>query len=92
MRRTYLTTEAGDRLTVTTGDRGTEVLDREGRVVAEYGTDRHDEQVALRQDDGWRVEEDGTARPTEAGPPGPPADPGGPEAGPDSLVDIGLTS
>ena len=47
--------EDAGHIRVLTGDRGTEVLDAEGRVLREFGTDRHAEQVALHEADGWRV-------------------------------------
>jgi hypothetical protein len=59
MRETSLTRNAGaegpGRIRILTGDRGTEILDDEGRVLREFGTDRHAEQVAHHEAEGWRV-------------------------------------
>jgi hypothetical protein len=59
MRETSLTRNASGegpgRIRILTGDRGTEILDEEGRVLREFGTDRHAEQVAHHEAEGWRV-------------------------------------
>ena len=50
-------------LTIRTGDAGTLVLDSEGRILHRYGTDRHEEQIARFEAEGWRVTEDGAQGP-----------------------------
>ena len=55
--------EAG-KIRVLTGDRGTEVLDAGGRVLREFGTDRHAEQIALHEAEGWRVTQHRHRRPS----------------------------
>jgi|GEM_PF-4284810 len=84
MKRTVL---VSDKLTLTieTGDAGTEVLDASGTVLASHGTDRHDELVAEREAEGWRVAERGDVRPEGASDTGPPSGP----AGPAGEVDLG---
>jgi hypothetical protein len=60
-------------LTIRTGDAGTIVLDAEGSILHRYGTDRHEEQIARFEAEGWRVTEDGARRPAAlAGTPPPP--------------------
>ena len=77
MRETVLTGNGGRRLTITTGDQGTEVLDAEGRVVGSYGSDRHDELVEKHQGEGWRAVADGAVAPAQvAGAPPPSTDDG----------------
>jgi hypothetical protein len=82
MRETSLTRGAGgagpERIRILTGDRGTEVLDAEGRVVREFGTDRHAEQVARHEAEGWRVARTRHRRPPGAA--GTPPRPHGAEA------------
>jgi hypothetical protein len=86
MRQTVMTSAGGQRLTVETGDAGTEVLDSSGAVLASHGTDRHDEMVAVHRQSGWRVEKEGDVRPPEAE--GDPLPSSGP-AGPAGEVDTG---
>jgi hypothetical protein len=90
MRQTVLTGEGDRRLTVVTDDQGTEVLGPDGRVVRQFGTDRHEEQVAAHRGGGWRIAADEHVAPTAL--PSPP--PSGPEpAGhPRSLVNDGQSS
>jgi hypothetical protein len=74
MRETILTAGEGQKLTITTGDQGTEVLDAAGRVVGSYGSDRHDELVEKHQGEGWRVAEDGDVAPAQVADAPPPSD------------------
>ncbi len=77
MRETVLTAGEGRRITITTGDQGTEVLDAEGRVVGSYGSDRHEELVDKHQKEGWRVAGDDDVAPAQvAGAPPPSRDDG----------------
>ena len=90
MRQTVLTTGEGRKLTILTGDQGTEVLDDAGRVVGTYGTDRHEELVTRHQGEGWHVVDDSAIRPEPASrTPPPPAD--GPGDG-FHEQDLGLSS
>ncbi len=70
MRETSLTRNEGarpaQRRRILTDDRGTEVVDGAGRVLREFGTDRHAEQVTRHEAEGWRVAFDGDVRPAEA--------------------------
>jgi hypothetical protein len=75
MRETRLE-KAGERRLMRTDDGGTVVLDANGHVAAEHGTDMHETLLAEFQDDGWEVAADGD-RP----PPGGPARPPGAVAG-----------
>ena len=75
MRRSVMISKGGERITVETDDAGTTVLDAGGMVVAQHGSDRHEEVLALRQAEGWGVAEDAAVRPAEAADtPVPPAD------------------
>ena len=65
MRETVLTAGGGRKVTITTGDQGTEVLDAEGRVVGSYGSDRHEELVEKHQREGWRVAGDDDVAPEQ---------------------------
>ena len=77
MRETVLTAGGGQKVTITTGDQGTEVLDAGGRVVGSYGTDRHDELVEKHQREGWRTAGDDDVAPEQvAGAPPPSTDDG----------------
>ncbi len=89
MRRTVLVSDKSGPLVIETGDAGTQVMDEGGMVLAQHGTDRHDELVAEREAEGWRVTEGGEVRPPEAE--GDPPPPGGP-AGPAADIDPGPTS
>lgn len=71
MRRTLMGTFKGSWITIQTGDAGTEVLDAEGMVLAAHGTDHHDEEIARREQAGWRVAEEAAIRPPEAPEPVP---------------------
>ncbi|WP_165839059.1 hypothetical protein [Roseicella frigidaeris] len=59
-----------------TDDAGTLLLDGEGRVAGEHGTDRHAMLLAELGDAGWQVTADG-----HRVPPGGPAEPPGAVAG-----------
>jgi hypothetical protein len=72
MRRTVMTSAGGQRITIETGDAGTEVLDSSGAVLATHGSDRHEEMVATHSQAGWLVVEDGDVRPPTAGGSPPP--------------------
>ena len=74
MRETVLTSDEGRKVTITTGDQGTDVLDAEGRVVGSYGSDRHEELVDKHQKEGWRVAEDGDTAPAQVAGAPPPSD------------------
>ena len=74
MRKTVLTADEGRRVTITTGDQGTEVLDAEGRVIGSYGSDRHEELVEKHQGEGWRVAGDGDVTPSQVAGAPPPSD------------------
>jgi hypothetical protein len=88
MRRTVMVSE-GARVTIETGDAGTEVLDEAGMVIAQHGTDQHDVTIAERKAAGWRTTESGDVRPPEAE--GAPMPDDGP-AGPAGEVDAGPSS
>jgi hypothetical protein len=89
MKRTVMAAERGGRIVIETGDNGTQVTDAEGVILAEHGSDRHEEMVALRRDAGLGVLEEGDVRPEEARHAPPPAE--GP-AGPAGEVDAGPSS
>jgi hypothetical protein len=89
MRRTVLASDKAGRVTVETGDNGTQVLDAAGMVLASHGTDRHEEMVALQRAAGLGVVEEADVRPPEAA--GTPPPPEGP-AGPEGEVDAGPSS
>jgi hypothetical protein len=75
MRRSVMTAGDGGRITIETGDTGTDIVGADGVLVASHGSDRHDEMVAIRQEQGWRLTEDEQVRPPEAaGTPPPPQD------------------
>jgi hypothetical protein len=76
MRQTELHRPGGGRLRIVTDDRGTDVLDAEGRTIATYGSDRHEEMIARYEEAGWRVAEDRAVRPEILArtPPPPAAD------------------
>jgi hypothetical protein len=77
MRETVLTAGGEQKVTITTGDQGTEVLDAAGRVVGNYGSDRHEELVEKHLSEGWRVAADGDIAPPQvAGAPPPSTDDG----------------
>lgn len=63
MRETLLEKSGDGTMRVVTGDRGTDVLGADDRVVATYGTDRHDEMVEEYQGEGWSVARDGAVAP-----------------------------
>ena len=76
MRETVMTAGEGRKVTITTGDQGTELLDTAGRVVGSYGSDRHDELVEKHQDEGWRVGTEGDVAPAQVAGAPPPSDDG----------------
>ncbi len=90
MRETVLTADEGRKVTITTGDQGTEVLDAGGRVVGSYGSDRHEELVEKHQREGWRVAGDGDAAPEQVAGAPPPSDDDGRGDG-SSELDLGST-
>lgn len=72
MRETLLEKAGDGAMKVVTDDRGTDVLGVDDRVVATYGTDRHDEMVEEYQGEGWSVARDGAVAPAAvAGAPAP---------------------
>lgn len=85
MRETLLARDgSGGTMKVVTDDHGTDVLGADGKVVANHGTDRHDEMVEKYQEEGWSVAGDGAVAPAgtaNAPPPDTaPAEEGGPAA------------
>ena len=73
MRETLLEKAGDGTMKVVTGDRGTDVLDAEGKAVATHGTDRHDELVEKYEEEGWSAAGDKAVAPAAvAG--APPAD------------------
>jgi hypothetical protein len=76
MRQTELHGPDRGRLRIVTNDRGTEVLDAEGRVIASYGSDRHEEMIARYEEAGWRVADDRAVRPEILARTPPPPTPG----------------
>ena len=75
MRETRLE-RAGECRVMRTDDAGTMLLDGEGKVAGEHGTDRHEMLLAELRADGWQVTADG-----DRVPPGGPARPPGSVAG-----------
>lgn len=76
MRETLLEKSGDGTMKVVTDDRGTDVLGADDRVVATYGTDRHDEMVEEYQGEGWNlVREGAVAPPAVAGAPAPDTGP-----------------
>jgi hypothetical protein len=69
MRQTILLRDPSERLTLRTDDYGTTATGADGRIVEEYGTDRHAEALARWRSEGWRIAADGNIRPDIAGPP-----------------------
>lgn len=67
MRRTALR-QADDRRELQTDDRGTILLDRAGMVLAEHGTDRHENLLAQHLAEGWRKAEDAHQPPMPVAP------------------------
>lgn len=67
MRRTALR-QVDDRRELHTDDRGTVLLDRAGMVLAEHGTDRHEELLAQHLAEGWRKAEDAHQPPMRVAP------------------------
>jgi hypothetical protein len=90
MKRTVMVSDKAGKVTIETGDNGTQVLDPEGMVLASHGTDRHDEMVAIQHAAGLGVVQEGDVRPEEASAtPPPPQDDNGDGA---SEVDLGISS
>ena len=77
MRETVLVSGDGQKVTITTDDRGTDVLDAAGRVVGSHGTDRHEELLEKHRQEGWRVVGDGVVAPAQVAGAPPPSDDGG---------------
>jgi hypothetical protein len=67
MRQTILKSERGRAVTIETDDQGTTITDEAGTVIAQHGTDRHDEMVARQEQAGWHVTRSGDVRPDAAG-------------------------
>ena len=85
MRETLLEKAGGGTMRVVTDDRGTDVLGSGDRVVATYGSDRHDEMVEEYQGEGWGVARDGAVAP-EAVAGAPPPNTGPAEDDPTATV------
>lgn len=90
MRETLLEKPGGGTLRVVTDDRGTDVLGAEDRLVATYGTDRHDEMVEEYQEEGWGVAGGGAVVPAVAAG-APPPDTGVAEDDPTATVNPGTS-
>ena len=69
-----MTADGGRKLTIATGDQGTEVLDAAGRVVVSHGSDRHEELVEKHPEEGWRIAQDGDVAPAQVADAPPPPD------------------
>ncbi|MBW8269279.1 hypothetical protein [Caldovatus aquaticus] len=63
MRETELHGPGQGRLRIVTDDRGTDILDAAGRVIASYGSDRHEEMIARYEEAGWQIASDRAVRP-----------------------------
>lgn len=85
MRETMLEKAGSGPMKIVTDDRGTDVLGPENRVVATYGSDRHDEMVEEYAGEGWKAASDGAVAPAAvAG--APPPDTGPAENDPTATV------
>jgi hypothetical protein len=74
MKRTVMVSDKAGKVTIETGDNGTQVLDPQGVVLADHGTDRHEEMVAIQQAAGLGVVQEGDVRPEDAADAPPPSD------------------
>jgi len=72
MRETSLEKAGGGTMRIVTDDRGTDVLDAQGKVAANHGSDRHEEMVEKYQGEGWSVAKDGAVAPAPAADAPPP--------------------